>query len=77
MNPISAMLMPMLLALSSSGADTTTITKIINGMSDLVSIMEQVWEVMTSNPLFVLFLGASLFSVGIWLFCRVKRAARH
>lgn len=55
---------------------TTTITPIITAMGDLVDVMGEVWEVMTSNPLFLVFLGASLFAVGIGMFRRVKRAAK-
>lgn len=65
----------MYLALS-SGADTSTLKPIIDGMGDLVSVMNEVWEVMTSNPLFLTFLGASLFGVGIYMFRRIKRAAK-
>ena len=59
---------------SESGA--TTLTPIITAMGDLVDVVGEVWDVMVSNPLFLTFLGASLFSVGIWIFKKVKRAAK-
>lgn len=65
----------MFLALS-SGAETSTLAPIITGMGDIVTVMTQVWSVMTSNPLLVAFLGASLLTVGIRVFRKVKSAAR-
>ena len=63
----------MFLALAS---DTSTLTPIITAMGSLVEIMGEVWKVMTGNPLLVVFLAASLFSVGIKIFRKVKGAAK-
>ena len=60
----------------SAGADTSTLAPIITAMGSLVEIMGSVWSFMTSNPLFLVFLGASLFGVGIKLFRKVKSAAK-
>lgn len=65
----------MFLALA-SGTDASTLAPIITGMGSLVEVMGEVWNVMTSNPLLVVFLAGSLFSVGIRIFKKVKSAAR-
>ena len=67
------LLMLSILALAS---DTSTLTPIITAMGSLVEIMGEVWKVMTGNPLLVVFLAASLFSVGIKIFRKVKGAAK-
>ena len=66
----------MFLALASTGAETSALTPIITSMGTLVDIMGEVWDVMLSNPLFLVFLGASLFGVGIRIFRKVKSAAK-
>ena len=48
-----------------------------DAMDNLVGVMGMVWLVMTSNPLFLVFLGVSLFSVGIWLFRKVRNASKR
>lgn len=53
-----------------------TLAPVTSAMSTLVDVMGKVWEVMVANPLLVVFLAASLLSVGISIFKRVKRAAR-
>ena len=50
---------------------------ITSTMDDLVGVMNEVWNVMTSNPLLLVFLGVSLFGVGIRLFKKVKSAAKR
>lgn len=61
----------------STGGGRTSIDVLTKAMGDLVDVMGKVWSVMTSNPLFVAFLGASLFGVGIWMFRKVKSAAKR
>ena len=56
--------------------EEVSITPVTAGMRQLVGVMGDVWSVMTANPLMCVFLGASLFSVGIWVFKKVKRAAK-
>ena len=63
----------MFLALAS---DTTTLAPVTTAMSTLVTVIGNVWEVMVSNPLLVVFLAGSLFSVGIKIFKKVKCAAK-
>lgn len=60
----------------SAGTDASTLAPIITGMGSLVEVMGEVWKVMTSNPLLVVFLAGSLFSVGIRIFRKVKNAAK-
>lgn len=66
----------MFLALADTGTSTATLAPIVNAMSSLVEVMGEVWDVMTSNPLLLVFLAASLFGVGIRIFRKVKSAAR-
>ena len=56
--------------------DATTLAPVTTAMSTLVTVMGAVWEVMVANPLLVVFLAASLFSVGIRIFRKVKGAAK-
>mgnify|MGYP007062347668 FL=1 len=66
----------MFLALADTGTSTSTLAPIITAMGSLVEVMGEVWDVMTSNPLLLVFLAASLFGVGIRIFRKVKSAAR-
>lgn len=62
--------------LALSSADAATLAPIITGMGSLVEVIGEVWKVMTSNPLLVVFLAGSLFGVGIKIFRKVKSAAK-
>ena len=66
----------MYFAALSASTNTSTLAPIITGMGSLVEVMGEVWDVMTSNPLLVVFLAASLFGVGIRIFRKVKSAAK-
>ena len=66
----------MFLALADTGTGTSTLAPIITAMGSLVEVMVEVWDVMTSNPLLLVLLAASLFSVGVWIFRKVKGAAK-
>lgn len=70
------MRIPLLAFIAALAADTSTLAPITTAMSTLVTVMGGVWEVMVSNPLLVVFLAASLFSVGIKIFKKVKGAAK-
>ena len=59
-----------------ANTDASTLAPIITGMGDLVEVMGEVWKVMVSNPLLVVFLAGTLFSVGIRIFRKVKSAAK-
>lgn len=53
-----------------------SIAPVAAGMRQLIDVMGDVWSVMTANPLLCVFLGGSLLSMGIWVFRKVKRAAK-
>ena len=73
MNILNFRLFATVFALAS---DATTLAPVTTAMSTLVTVMGQVWEVMVANPLLVVFLAASLLSVGIKIFRKVKGAAK-
>ena len=85
---LAAFLTPLLLSIPAYASDFAgdregevgggrySIERVTSAMEDLVDIMGGVWKVMVSNPLFLVLLGASLFSLGIWIFRKVKRAAK-
>ena len=50
--------------------------RLLNAMEDLVDVMEQVFAIMTSNPLLLVLLAGSLLSLGVWIFRKVKGAAK-
>lgn len=49
---------------------------ITRALDDLAEVMEQMFAVMVSNPLFVVLFAASLFVLGIRIFRKVKSAAK-
>ena len=55
---------------------TSTLVPVTSAMQSLTSVMASVYEIMVSNPLLVMFLGASLLGVGIRVFRKIKAAAR-
>ena len=59
-----------------SGADTATLTPVITAISTLIELVGQVFTVMTANPLLVVFLAASLLTLGIRIFRKLKGAAK-
>lgn len=59
---------------ASGGGDFTAV---MGSMSTLSSLMTQVWNIMTSNPLLVLFLAVMLLGIGVSVFRMIKRAARR
>lgn len=56
--------------------DAATLAPVTTAMSTVVTVMGQVWELMTANPLLVVFLASSLLGVGIKMFRKVKGAAK-
>ena len=58
------------------GAASTGLSAVTTAMSTMVTVMGQVWEVMVSNPMLVVFLAASLLAVGVRLFRKIKGAAK-
>ena len=59
-----------------SGADTATLTPVINAISTLIELVGPVFTVMIANPLLVVFLAASLLTLGIRIFRKLKGAAK-
>ena len=57
-------------------SEEISLAPVFAGMEQLLDVVNEVWKVMVGNPLLVVFLGGSLFSLGIWVFKKVKRAAR-
>lgn len=51
-------------------------SKLVNAVGDLADVMEQVFAIMTSNPLLLVFLAAGLLSLGVWIFHKVKGASK-
>lgn len=73
---VSALSMcPVAFATEGGGSDSG-MTAILGSMATLTSLMSSVWQVMTANPLLTVFLAASLLTVGISIFKRIKRAAK-
>lgn len=83
---LAALLTPALLAAPAFASDFGSPDEVGGGgrdfarlqhaVGDLVDVMEQVFAIMTSNPLLLVLLAASLFSVGVWIFRKVKGAAK-
>ena len=65
------------LATDGEGASSTGFNAIMNEWSHLTTLMNNVFNLMTSNSYFALFLAMSLLSAGIGVFLRVKRASRR
>lgn len=49
---------------------------VLGAFDTVVSLMNKVWELMTSNPLLTLFLAAGLLTIGVRVFRQIKRAAK-
>ncbi len=59
--------------------DTSTatgITVLLSQVGSLATLMGEVWTIMVANPLLAVMLAASLVTVGIKLFKRIKGAAK-
>lgn len=53
-----------------------TVSTILGNTSSIVTVVEDVWDIMTSNPLLMVFIAASLLSLGFTFYRKAKRAAR-
>ena len=56
-------------------ASTVTVAKILENTSTLADMVKNVWDIMTSNLLLV-FICASLVTLGFSFYRKAKRAAR-
>ena len=54
---------------------TDALTTILEGTGTLTTLVGDVFDLLTANPLLSLFLAASLVGLGIGLFRRLRRAA--
>lgn len=83
---LTALLTPVLLAAPAFASDFGSPDEVGGGgrdfarlqhaVGDLADVMQQVFAIMMSNPLFLVLLAASLFSVGVWIFRKVKGASK-
>ena len=53
-----------------------TMPKVKKSTSTLATLVGDVWDIMTANPLLTVFICAALVSLGFSIFRRAKRAAR-
>lgn len=51
-------------------------TSIISGVADVISVAGQAVTFMTSNPLCLLFIGASVLGIGFGIFRKAKGSSR-
>ena len=59
-----------------ASATTTTVTSILSNVSSIKTVVSDVWDVMTGNPILCVFICVSLLSIGFAVFRKAKRAAR-
>lgn len=52
------------------------VVEILENTSTIGTVVGSTWELMTSNPLLLVFLCASLISLGFAFFKKAKRAVR-
>ena len=60
-------------------AETTTavgVAEILENTSTIGTVVGSTWDIMTANPLLLLFLCASIVSLGFAFYKKAKRAAR-
>lgn len=57
-------------------ASTVTVATILGNMSSIKTVVGDVWDVMTANPVLCVFICVSLLSIGFAVFRKAKRAAR-
>ncbi len=55
---------------------STTVATILGNTSTLATLVGDVWDIMTANPILTLFICAGLVTLGFSIFRKAKRAAR-
>ena len=55
---------------------STTVATILGNTSTLADLVGDVWDIMTANPVLLVFLCAGLVTLGFSIFRKAKRAAR-
>lgn len=58
------------------GTGAGGMSAVLGAFDTVTSLMNSVWELMTSNPLLTLFLAAGLLSIGVGAFRKIKSAAK-
>lgn len=64
-------------ASATGGESSSGITVVMSSMDNLVTLCTRVWNLLTGNEYFALFLAVGLLSAGFGIFRRAKRAARR
>lgn len=60
------------------GATTATGMEAVLSATDTVAtLMGKIWTLMTANPLLTLFLASSVLGIGLTIFLKVKKTAKH
>ena len=57
-------------------SSATSVATILDNVSSIKTVVGDVWDVMTANPILCVFICVSLLSVGFAVFRKAKRAAR-
>lgn len=57
-------------------SSSTSVATILGNVSSIKTVVGDVWDVMTANPILCVFICVSLLSVGFAVFRKAKRAAR-
>lgn len=57
-------------------SSATSVATILGNVSSIKTVVGDVWDVMTANPILCVFICVSLLSVGFAVFRKAKRAAR-
>ena len=57
-------------------AETAGGNVITSGVSTIVDLFGQVWTLMISNPLIMVFVGASLVTMALGIFKKVKNSSK-
>lgn len=66
----------LIVSLSAGGDASGTLETVVEGATSIVKLAGDMFVTMTQNPVLLLFIGASLASVGLLIFRRMKRAAQ-
>lgn len=48
----------------------------LSGVSDAVTLFSKVWEIISANPILMVFIGVALLSAGVGLFSRLFNTTR-
>ena len=57
-------------------SSATSVATILGNVISIKTVVGDVWDVMTANPILCVFICVSLLSVGFAVFRKAKRAAR-